>query len=147
MFQVKLKKGKEKAAHQLHPWVFSGAIEQIKGKPANGELVTVTDHTGDFLATGFFNAQSRVAVRLLEWMPETEINEEWWRMRVQQSVQSRRHLLERPDTDSCRLIFSEADYMPGFIADKYADFISVQVLSAGIEAVKPILLDELQKQL
>ncbi len=144
MYSVKLKKGKEKAVRQLHPWVFSGAIDQIKGKPQNGEIVSVTDAHGDFLAYGFFNGQSRVAVRLLEWMPETEINEGWWRNRVQKSLAARKKLLDSGQTDTCRLIFSEADYLPGLIADKYADFISVQILSAGIEKVKDILLDEIQ---
>lgn len=143
MLQVKLKKGKEKAALQLHPWVFSGAIEQIKGKPANGDIVTVTDHNHDFLAYGMFNGQSRVAVRLLEWMPEFVIDEEWWRSRIRKSVAGRQTLLDSPDTDTCRLVFSEADYLPGFIADKYADFISVQILTSGIDRVKDILLDEL----
>lgn len=144
MNSVKLKKGKDKAVRQLHPWVFSGAIEQVKGKPANGEIVQVNDANGDFLAYGFFNGQSRVAVRLLEWMPDVEINEEWWRNRVQKSLASRQELLASGETDTCRLIFSEADYLPGLIADKYANFISVQILSAGIERVKDIVLDEIQ---
>lgn len=147
MAEVRLKKGKEKAVRQLHPWIFSGAIEAIKGKPADGELVTVTDHSGTFLARGFFNSQSRVAVRVLEWQQEVEINEAWWRAKVRKSIESRRSILQSEETNTCRLIFSEADYLPGLIADKYADYISVQVLTSGIENVKDVLLDELVKQL
>ncbi|MXV49991.1 methyltransferase domain-containing protein [Pedobacter sp. HMF7647] len=144
MFTVRLRKGKEKAVRQLHPWVFSGAIENVKGRPENGDLVSVTDNSGEFLAYGFYNSQSRVAVRLLEWNPEQEINDEWWRNRIRKSINSRRELLN-DSTDTCRLIFSEADYLPGLIVDQYADFLSVQILTSGIEKVKDILLDELNK--
>lgn len=147
MAEARLKKGKEKAVKQLHPWVFSGAIESVKGKPANGEIISVTDSSGAFLAKGFYNNQSRVAVRLLEWNEATDIDEEWWRSRVAKAVASRKNILSSGDTNVCRLIFSEADYLPGLIVDKYADYLSVQLHSSGIEQVKPIVLDELQKQL
>ncbi|MBC7913043.1 MAG: class I SAM-dependent rRNA methyltransferase [Pyrinomonadaceae bacterium] len=147
MAEARLKKGKEKAVKQLHPWVFSGAIEYVKGKPINGEIISVTDANGEFLAKGFFNNQSRVAVRLLEWNPEVEIDEQWWRSRVAKAVKSRVALLNSETTNVCRLIFSEADYLPGLIVDKYADYLSVQIHSSGIEHVKSILLDELQVQL
>jgi 23S rRNA (cytosine1962-C5)-methyltransferase len=147
MYTVRLKKGKDKAVRHLHPWIFSGAIENIKGNPENGEIVTVTDHNEEFLAYGFFNGHSRVAVRLLEWDPENEVNETWWRERIKKSVQLRENLLASQDTNTCRLIFSEADYLPGLIVDRYDDFLSVQILSAGIEKIKSIVLDELQNLL
>jgi 23S rRNA (cytosine1962-C5)-methyltransferase len=142
MTTIQLKKGKDKAVRQQHPWIFSGAIEHMAGKPVDGDIVTVVDSAGCFLAYGMFNGQSRVAVRLLEWMPENVINEGWWRARVQKAVQARTALLT-PGTTTCRLIFSEADYLPGLIADRYGDFISVQILSAGIERVKAVILNEL----
>src|SRR4051812_36280266 len=117
MIQVRLKKGKEKAVRQLHPWVFSGALETVKGKPANGEIVRLTDHEGRFMAYGFYNDQSRVAVRLLEWDEEAEINEQWWRDRIKKAIDARRDLLNSSETDTCRLIFSEADFLPGLIVD------------------------------
>src|SRR4051812_34821952 len=146
MIDVILKKGKEKAVLHRHPWVFSGAIEKVKGKPANGEVVRLVDAKGSFLAYGFYNDQSRVAVRLLEWDENVSIDEAWYRGRVAQAVQTRAHLLANDGTDTCRLIFSEADYLPGLIVDKYADYLSVQVLTSGIETVMPFILDELQKQ-
>ncbi|MBC8053094.1 MAG: class I SAM-dependent rRNA methyltransferase [Sphingobacteriaceae bacterium] len=147
MAEVWLKKGKEKAVRQLHPWVFSGALDSIKGKPSNGEIISVLDSKGDFLARGFFNNQSRVAVRLLDWDSESDINEEWWRTRIAKAVKCREELINSNDTNVCRIVFSEADYLPGLIVDKYADYLSVQIHSSGIENVKSILLDELQKQL
>jgi len=146
MHSVKLKKGKEKAVRQLHPWVFSGAIDQIKGKPENGDIIMVTDSNNDFLAYGFFNSKSRVAVRLLEWNLETEINEGWWRRKIKIAVKHRDEL-NTEDTNTYRLIFSEADFLPGLIVDRYADFLSVQILTSGIENIKHIILDELQELL
>jgi 23S rRNA (cytosine1962-C5)-methyltransferase len=146
MHSVKLKKGKEKAVRQLHPWVFSGAIDQIKGKPENGDIIMVTDSNNDFLAYGFFNSKSRVAVRILEWNLETEINESWWRRKIKIAVKHRDEL-NTEDTNTYRLIFSEADFLPGLIVDRYADFLSVQILTSGIENIKHIILDELQQLL
>ena len=143
MDSVRLKKGKEKAVRQLHPWVFSGAIDQIKGKPQNGDIILVNDSNNEFLAYGFFNMQSRVAVRLLEWDLETEINEEWWRKKIRIAVKHRLEL-HSDRTNTYRLIFSEADYLPGLIVDRYADFLSVQILTSGVERIKPLVLDELQ---
>lgn len=147
MHSVVLRKGKEKAVRQLHPWIFSGAIEKIKGNPENGEIVEVVDAKGDFMASGFYNAQSRVAVRVLAWDAEQPIDEFWWRKRIQQAVNARRDLLDSTETNVCRLIFSEADFLPGLIVDRYADFLSVQILTSGMEKVKAIWLDELQKLL
>lgn len=143
MSEVRLKKGKEKAVRQLHPWIFSGAIEQIKGKPENGEIVDVRDYSGEFLAKGFFNDQSRVAVRILEWNELAVIDESWWRMRIQRAVSARKDLLASTETNTCRLIFSEADFLPGLIVDRYADYLSVQILTSGIEKVKDIIVSEL----
>ncbi len=146
MIEVILKKGKEKAVLQRHPWLFSGAIERVKGKPANGDVVKLLNDRGDFMAYGFYNGQSRVALRLLDWNEETEINEDWLRKKVRLAVSSRSNLLT-PATNTYRLIFSEADYLPGLIVDKYADYLAVQVLTSGIERLMPVVIDELDKLL
>lgn len=142
MNKIILNKGKDKAAWQLHPWVFSGAINKIIGKVHPGEVVSVFNIDDEFIAYGVYNNTSRVAVRLLEWNPAHEIDEQWWRTRVKKAIQNRKNLLTN-DNDSVRLIFAEADFLPGLIADKYADFISIQVHAAGIENVKGIIVDEL----
>lgn len=146
MHVVRLKKGKEKAVRQLHPWIFSGAIDQIKGKPENGDIVLITDSNDNFLAYGFYNSRSRVAIRLIEWSQETEINEGWWRKKIGKAVNFRKDL-HTENTNTYRLIFSEADYLPGLIVDRYADYLSVQILTTGVERVKHIILDELQNLL
>ncbi|WP_069660562.1 class I SAM-dependent rRNA methyltransferase [Arcticibacter eurypsychrophilus] len=143
MPQVSLKKGKEKAVRQLHPWIFSGAIENIKGKPENGEIVDVTDHSGAFLARGFFNDQSRVAVRILEWDEAVVVDENWWRVRIKKAVSARQGLLDSTHTNTYRLIFSEADFLPGLIVDRYGDYLSLQLLTSGVEKLKDIIVNEL----
>ena len=144
MIDVVLKKGKEKAVLQRHPWVFSGAVERVKGKPANGDIVRLTDAGGKFMAYGFYNDQSRVALRLLEWDENVMVNEAWFRAAVAAAVSSRNNLLVEGITNTCRLVFSESDYLPGLIVDKYAGHLAVQVLTSGMEKMMPVIIDELQ---
>ncbi|WP_454804184.1 class I SAM-dependent rRNA methyltransferase [Mucilaginibacter phyllosphaerae] len=143
MIDVVLKKGKEKAVLHKHPWVFSGAIENVKGKPVNGEIIRLLDSKKDFLAYGFYNDQSRVAVRLLEWDESVGVDENWFRAKVRTAVAGRAHILADGTTDTCRLIFSESDYLPGLIVDKYADHLAVQVLTSGMQNAMPVIIDEL----
>lgn len=143
MIEVVLKKGKEKAVLHRHPWVFSGAIEKVKGKPTNGDVVKLIDAKGAFMAYGFYNDQSRVALRLLEWDEAVEINEQWFKDKVAVAVASRSEVLVDGVTNTCRLIFSESDYLPGLIVDKYANHLAVQVLTSGIEKMMPCIIDEL----
>jgi 23S rRNA (cytosine1962-C5)-methyltransferase len=147
MIEVILKKGKEKAVLHRHPWVFSGAIEPVKGKPNNGDIVRLINAKGDFMAYGFYNDQSRVALRLLEWDESVVVDEDWFRNKVAIAVASRNNILADGTTNTCRLIFSESDYLPGLIVDKYAGHLAVQILTSGIENVMPVIIDELKRLL
>jgi len=146
MVEIILKKGKEKAALQRHPWVFSGALEKVKGKPEDGEVVKVFAFDNEFLAYGYYNSNSRVAVRLLEWDEAQAIDKKWYEKRLKQAIASRRFILSE-QTNTCRLVFSEADFLPGLIVDKYADFLSLQILSSGIEKEKATIVDLLRNEL
>lgn len=146
MNSIRLKKGKDKAARQKHPWIFSGAIEAVKGKPANGERISLLDNKGGFLAYGYYNAISRVAVRLLEWNENRLVDDSWWCEKIKTAIEARSTVLN-DETNTCRLIFSEADYLPGLIVDQYAGYLSVQILTSGIEQVKDIVLDALENLL
>jgi 23S rRNA (cytosine1962-C5)-methyltransferase len=142
MKQVVLNKGKDKAVRQLHPWIFSGAIKSKIGDIDDGELIDVLNIDGEKIATGVYNNKSRVAVRLLAFGAENPINEAWWRARVRAAINHRLHLINEQN-NAVRLIFAEADFLPGLIADKYGDYISIQVHSAALEQVKDILIDEM----
>lgn len=147
MVEVILKKGKEKAALQRHPWIFSGALDRIKGSPANGEVVRVLAADKAFLAYGYFNEKSRVSVRMLEWDEAKTIDRDWYQQKIRTAIASRAHVLQHGDTNTCRLVFSEADFLPGLIVDRYADFLSLQILSAGIENAKEEIISILREEL
>ncbi|HKG04908.1 MAG TPA: class I SAM-dependent rRNA methyltransferase [Pedobacter sp.] len=146
MIDVILKKGKEKAAMLRHPWIFSGALDKIKGTPENGEVVAVRSADKEFLAYAYYNDQSRVALRLLEWDENTVIDKSWYEQKLKNAITSRAHVLNE-NTNTCRLVFSEADFLPGLIVDKYADFLSLQILSAGIAAVQEDIISILIHEL
>jgi len=129
-----------------HPWIFSGALDKIKGKPENGEVVTVRSADKEFLAYAYYNDQSRVALRLLEWDESIVIDKNWYEQKLRNAIASRAHVLNEY-TNTCRLVFSEADFLPGLIVDKYDDFLSLQVLSAGIEAVQEDIIAILRQEL
>ncbi len=114
----------------------------MDGRPANGSVVQVFNADRAFIAYGVYNNSSRVAVRLLEWDSTRFVNDAWWRDRVRRAVERRSHLLHSQN-NAVRLVFAEADFLPGLIVDKYGDFISMQVHASGIEVVKPIIIDEL----
>ena len=147
MVEIKLKKGKDKAVNQRHPWVFSGALDKVKGKPENGDVVRLLDANNYFLAYGYYNDQSRVAVRLIEWNEEITIDEAWYEQKIKTAIAGRAHLLADKETTTSRLIFSEADFLPGLIVDRYADFLSLQILSSGIEKAKDVIIAVLVKLL
>jgi len=146
MVEIILKRGKEKAAIQRHPWIFSGALEKVKGKPENGEVVKVFAFDNEFLGYGYYNSNSRVAVRLLEWDENQTVDKNWYQNRLKQAIASRQFILNE-QTNTCRLVFSEADFLPGLIVDKYADFLSLQILSSGIEIVKGDIVEILKSEL
>ncbi|HMT22333.1 MAG TPA: hypothetical protein PKE20_14010 [Promineifilum sp.] len=84
-----LKQGRGKPVRNRHPWVFSGAIDRVKGQPAPGDLVTVADHKGTPLATAYYNPKSQIQARILSWDPTEAIDEAFWRGRLQRAIAGR----------------------------------------------------------
>ncbi|MBI4773842.1 MAG: class I SAM-dependent rRNA methyltransferase [Deltaproteobacteria bacterium] len=136
MSHLVLKPGREKSVRRRHPWIFSGAVSQTKGSPAPGSVVRVLDANGDFLAWGYYNGQSKIQVRLLEWSEDVRIDGTWWRRRLEDSILRRAALANRSDLDSYRLVNAEADLLPGLVVDRYGDFLVLQPLTAGIQRIK-----------
>ncbi len=135
---IMLKPGREKPLRQFHPWVFSGAIEKAEGEP--GGLVNVRDSHGKFLATGYYNPRSQIAVRALTWSESDAINTDWWRSRLQSAIDARLLLADHEQLEAYRLIYAESDGLPGLIVDRYGDTLVLQSLTLGIERVKPTLV-------
>jgi 23S rRNA (cytosine1962-C5)-methyltransferase len=142
MASVTLIPNREKSLRHRHPWVFSGAIGAVAGDPHGGGIVDVLDARGAFLARGYYNAQSRIRVRVLAW-EDRPIDDGFWRARVLESVARRRPLSADARSNAYRLVHAEADLLPGLVADRYGDVVVVQFLTAGVERAREVILDAL----
>ncbi|MFZ3048613.1 MAG: class I SAM-dependent methyltransferase [Desulfatirhabdiaceae bacterium] len=138
--RVVLKKGREKSLLNRHPWVFSGAVSVVDGKPEPGETVEIVSHQGHFLAWGAFSSMSQIRVRAWSFDSTESVSTDFFRDRIKQAVSRRQSILIRPDV-ACRLIYAESDALPGVIVDKYADFLVCQFLSVGAERWKRVIVD------
>ncbi len=121
-----------------HLWVYAGHIEGVSGDPHAGDVVDLVTASGRFFGRGFFNPASKIRVRILTFENEP-IHEQFWRGRVAQAVRLRRRIVS--STSAFRLVYGEADRMPGLIVDRYADLLVMQALSVGIDRRKELLAD------
>ncbi len=134
---VKLKPEKAHLLESRHPWIFSGALELPKTPVEHGSMVHVADSKGKIVATGTYSVHSNIAVRVFEF-GEMTIDEKWLTAKIE-SAHSRRQLLGYgPDTDTSgyRMVFGEADGIPGLVADRYNDFIVIQLTTAGADNLR-----------
>lgn len=134
--------GRQKKLLQGHPWVYGNEIERVEGEIVDGDLVTVVDFRGRYMGTGFYNSRSLITVRLLTHRQE-EITDELIAARVRAACDYRRFVMQREGTDSCRLIYGEADRLPGVIADRFGGVIVLQVLALGMERYTQVIADAL----
>ena len=134
--------GRQKKLLQGHPWVYGNEIERVEGEIVDGDLVTVVDFRGRYMGTGFYNSRSLITVRLLTHRQE-EITDELITARVRAACDYRRFVMQREGTDSCRLIYGEADRLPGVIADRFGGVIVLQVLALGMERYTQVIADAL----
>lgn len=133
MANVYLKSGREKSVARRHPWIFSGAIERVEGAPQSGDTVDVRASDGAFVARAAYSPASQIRLRVWTFDEAEQIDEAFFRARVARALELRRRLgLDTADR-ACRLVFAESDGLPGFIADRYADFVVCQFLAAGAE--------------
>ena len=141
---VTLKKGEGRTIKAGGMWIFDNEIDTIAGSFENGEIVTVHDFDGYPLGKGFINMNSKIRIRLMTRHVEQEIDDAFLRMRVQCAWEYRKTTV---DTSSCRVIFGEADFLPGFVVDKYEDVLVVQCLALGMEQFKLKLVEYLKETL
>lgn len=122
----------------------------MEGPAEPGDIVEVADSAGRWLARGYFNPRSQIAVRLLTWERDRRVDAEFWRERLAAALAGRAALgLGRDvrDTDAYRLVHAESDGLPGLVVDRYGDWLSVQFLTLGVDARRDLLLDLLEAQL
>lgn len=142
--KVILKKGEGRALKAGGMWVYDNEIASIDGTHEDGDMVQVLDFDGYFLGQGFLNTKSKITVRLMSRKKDTVIDEGFIEGRVRAAWEYRKQTI---DTGSCRIIFGEADFLPGIVVDKFADVLVVESLALGIERWKPVILDKLVKVL
>jgi len=139
MITIQLKPKKEESLLRFHPWVFSGAIQNIEGKPAEGDLVEVLDNKRNFLAIGHYQIGS-IAVRAVTFEKEP-INDTFWGRKIKNAYAMRSSLgLVNPmQNDTYRLVHGEGDSLPGLIVDVYAETAVMQAHSVGMHEIRDIL--------
>lgn len=139
--RVILKPGRDKSLRRYHPWVFSGAIDRLVGRPLPGSTVGVYSHDGEWLAWGAWSPKSQIRVRVWSFQAADRIDPCWWRARIDQARQRRQVFSACPDLDSYRLIYGEADGLPGVILDRYGDVLVLQSLTWGADFWWETLVD------
>ncbi len=138
---VTLKKGEGRTIKAGGAWIFDNEIDTITGRFKNGEVVTVHDFDGYPMGKGFINQNSKIRIRMMTRKLDQEIDDAFLKMRVKNAWEYRRTTV---DTSSCRIIFGEADFLPGLVIDKYEDVLVVECLALGMEQFKETIVNFLK---
>lgn len=137
--QVVLKSGRDRSVTNRHPWIFSGAVKSMPDA-TNGEIVSVHSNSGLLLGYGFFSPLSQITVRLFEFgEQEVKIDEAYWAAKINSAYILRQSVIDFESTNTYRLLHAEGDFLPGVIADVYADTVVIQLLIKGTEYIADAL--------
>ncbi len=142
MKRIVLKKGRDRSVRLKHPWIFSGAVDRVEGVPASGETVDVFSFEGEFLGRAAFSPHSNIRARLWAW-EDVDIGPAFFKARMQKAIDSRKRLFPDQGDTALRLVYAEADGLPGFVVDRYNEVLVVQCLTAGAELWKDSLLNSM----
>ncbi|MDE7436000.1 MAG: class I SAM-dependent rRNA methyltransferase [Lachnospiraceae bacterium] len=134
---VTLKKGEGRALKAGGMWIYDNEVASVLGSFENGALVLVHDFDGYPMGWGIINMNSKIRVRMLTRNVHTEINEDFFRQRLVRAWEYRKKTV---DTSSCRIVFGEADFLPGIVIDKFSDVLVIQSLSLGMDSYKEMLV-------
>ena len=138
---VHIKKGEARALKAGGSWIYDNEIARIEGEFENGDILRVDDFDGYVLGYGFVNTRSKITVRMLSRKKDAVIDDAFIEMRVRNAWEYRKSTV---DTSSCRLIFGEADFLPGIVIDKFSDVLVVESLALGIDRLKPLIIEKLK---
>lgn len=136
-----LKKGEGRTVKAGGMWIYDNEIASVVGEFKDGDLVTVRDFDGYFMGYGFINTRSKIRIRLMSRRENHPVDEALLKKRVRDAWEYRKTVC---DTGCCRLIFGEADFLPGLVVDKFSDVLVVESLALGIDRLKPQILDILK---
>jgi len=140
-----LKPHREESLLSGHLWIFSGALQQPPHWIEAGGLVDVKSSTGQFVARGYYNPLTDIAIRILTHDSEETIDAAFLRRRIRSAIELRQ-IFHPEQTNAYRLVHSEGDGLPGLVVDRYADVLVVQIHTAGMERLRPLLLDALMEE-
>lgn len=140
---VIISKRAELAAKGGHPWIYGSEIKGVDEGIQDGDIVRVLSGKGKFVGSGFYNAHSKITVRIFSTNANDQFNEAFWKRRAAYAVDYRLQVMRPEDYNCCRLVFGEADQLPGMTVDRFGDVLSVQVLSLGMKKRKKEFLDGL----
>jgi 23S rRNA (cytosine1962-C5)-methyltransferase len=154
---VRLKKGEGRSLKAGGAWIYDNEVDSVRGTFTNGDILCVEDFDGFPLGYGFINENSKIRVRMLSRWQQQPIDPAFIRRRVEAAWEYRKQVMggmddkghlrqetiEKGDLNACRIIFGEADWLPGLVVDKYADVLVVESLALGMEALKPLVLQVL----
>ena len=137
MLKIYLRKNEEIEKLNGYPWIFSNEIDRFEGEFESGKVCEVYTSLNEFLCYGFFNSSSKIMVRILSFDKNEKIDKEFFKRRIEYALEHRKNL----GWSATRLIFSEADFLPGLVVDKYGDYLSVQFMSLGMDMIKKDIID------
>lgn len=141
MARVVLNQHRKKRLEAGHPWIFQSEVETVQGEYQPGDIVEVVNHKGHFLAKGYINPHSQIIVRVLTYRQEEEIDLDFFVRRFREAKALRERFVDNPL--ACRVIYGEADFVPGLIVDRYHDVLVAQILSLGMEKRRDLIRDAL----
>lgn len=136
---------REKSLRRRHPWVFSKAVLQVKGKPESGETVDVLTHDGKWLCRGAYSADSQIRVRAWTFNEKEQIDQAFFTRRIQRAWSVRQDMYDLNQTNGLRIVAAESDGLPGVTIDLYADVLVCQLLSAGADANRELIVTALKQ--
>jgi 23S rRNA (cytosine1962-C5)-methyltransferase len=146
MSAIILKPGREKSLLRRHPWIFSGAIQQVDEEPVPGGTVNLLSSNREFLARASYSPTSQIRARVWTFDPNEEVDADFFRKRIRAAIAQRSTFSVQRNTDSHRLIHAESDGIPGLVVDRYGDVLVMQSLTVGCEFWKETLADLLVEE-
>lgn len=142
MINVFLKNKISRRVENGHPWIFGNEVNLVDGNAEGGDIVQVFTHDKKFIGKGYINPKSQILIRLLTRDNSESINEDFF---LRSITQARDYKSKLGYMENCRLVFGEADYLPGLIIDKFNDYLVIQTLALGIDKWKPEIIRALEK--
>jgi len=139
-----LRKNQDRRVRGGHPWVFSNEVAQLEGEPANGDLVEIMDFRGAYLGRAYYNRNSLICARLLTRSRDA-IDAAFFVKRIERALRYRAAVL--PGAEALRVVYGEADQLPGLVVDRYGDVLAVQILTLGIERRADLVREALEQVL